>query len=411
MQRLVLIVFAVMWAGGGVVMAQHEKEMKDGYYVVVAAYAQSREDYAARLVAQLGKKGHDASYGYNSSRHFYFVYLKYFEKYDPSIANMLKTREAGLFTDAWVRIVKDAPVTSEEEATSSNTSVATSPAKVEATSTTPSKADTVEESAATETMESSDSLKETTPKPAPKPSDPAPPAALPVVLHLVYATVGKEVDGDVEIIDTDRSRLIEKDKGNAAIQLPDPSSGSGKLTLICDVFGYRKMQHDLDSFKPAMDTSLSFVTKTDSAYVINFDLVRYEKGDIATLYNVYFYNDAAVMRSESKYELNSLLQMMQENPKYRIKLHGHTNGQYRGKIYTVGPEKNYFSLTDARAGSGSAKALSNQRAQVIKDWLISQGIKADRIEVKAWGGKRPLYDKNGPNAEKNVRVEVEVLQD
>jgi outer membrane protein OmpA-like peptidoglycan-associated protein len=55
--------------------------------------------------------------------------------------------------------------------------------------------------------------------------------------------------------------------------------------------------------------------------------------------------------------------------------------------------------------------LSGARAQVIKDWLVSQGVATDRIEVKAWGGSRMLHDKNSQNARRNVRVEVEVNEE
>jgi outer membrane protein OmpA-like peptidoglycan-associated protein len=143
--------------------------------------------------------------------------------------------------------------------------------------------------------------------------------------------------------------------------------------------------------------------------VINFDLVRYHKGDIGTLFNVYFYNDAALMLPESKYELNSLLQLMNENPNYRIRLHGHTNGNYSGKILSIGEDKNFFSLEGASQGIGTARDLSRNRAEVIRDYLISNGVDASRMEVKAWGGRRPLFDKNSTNAKRNVRVEVEIL--
>jgi outer membrane protein OmpA-like peptidoglycan-associated protein len=143
--------------------------------------------------------------------------------------------------------------------------------------------------------------------------------------------------------------------------------------------------------------------------VINFDLVRYHKGDLVTLFNVYFYNDASLMLPESKYELNSLLQMLQENPNYRIKLHGHSNGNYHGKIISVGPGKNLFSLTGSVQRMGSAKDLSFNRAEVVKAYLVSEGIDPERMELKGWGGRRPIYDKNSASARKNVRVAVEIL--
>jgi outer membrane protein OmpA-like peptidoglycan-associated protein len=146
--------------------------------------------------------------------------------------------------------------------------------------------------------------------------------------------------------------------------------------------------------------------------MVKFDMSRMVKGDIAILYNVYFYNDAAVMLPSSKPELNRLLQMLQENPNYKVMLHGHTNGNGRGKIIYVGPSKDFFSITkdDVVNESGSAKELSGARAQVIKEWLVAQKIDVNRIEVKAWGGDKMLHEKDSQHARRNVRVEVEVLQ-
>jgi outer membrane protein OmpA-like peptidoglycan-associated protein len=45
---------------------------------------------------------------------------------------------------------------------------------------------------------------------------------------------------------------------------------------------------------------------------------------------------------------------------------------------------------------------------VIREWLISKGIDQNRIDVKAWGGEKPLYPTKGEIAKKNLRVEVEV---
>jgi outer membrane protein OmpA-like peptidoglycan-associated protein len=183
------------------------------------------------------------------------------------------------------------------------------------------------------------------------------------------------------------------------------------LTLICEAFGYRKTQEEINYPLPLADTVKPHIDLMGTTIVINFDMVRYHKGDIAVLYNVYFYNDAAVMSPQSQFELNSLLQMMQETPGYRIKLHGHTNGNYNGKIIKMGPDKNFFSLDGSVSAVGSAKDLSYNRAEVIKEYLVANGIAADRIEIKAWGGKRPIYDKHSANAKKNVRVEVEILDE
>lgn len=118
------------------------------------------------------------------------------------------------------------------------------------------------------------------------------------------------------------------------------------------------------------------------------------------------------MRPESRYEVNSLMEMLLENPKYKIKIHGHTNGNAAGKIISMSKDsQNFFSLNDTKEGIGSAKELSEDRANVIREYLVSNGIDAKRMEIKAWGGKRPIHDKMSNRAQENVRVEIEILED
>jgi outer membrane protein OmpA-like peptidoglycan-associated protein len=177
--------------------------------------------------------------------------------------------------------------------------------------------------------------------------------------------------------------------------------------MTCNVFGYRRIQHDLNYLDPAGDS----VEMQDSTIVVPFKLVRLQKGDVAVMYDVYFFKDAAIMRPESRFEVGSLLEMMKENVKYKIKIHGHTNGKSHGKIISLTKDsENYFSLTDTKEGFGSAKKLSAERAELLKTYLVNNGIDEKRLVVKAWGGKKPLYDKLSPQAQSNVRVEIEILQ-
>lgn len=95
-----------------------------------------------------------------------------------------------------------------------------------------------------------------------------------------------------------------------------------------------------DTEKDTLQPDISLV---GNYYMVRFEMARLHKGDIAVLYNVYFYNDAAIMLNESKYELNKLLTMLKENQKYKIILHGRTNGNGRGKIIRV--DRATISLT------------------------------------------------------------------
>lgn len=401
--------------------AQQLPELTPGYYVTVAAYAPSKADYARRYVETLQQKGVQATYGYNTSRELYFVYLEYFGDLKSAINRMLAVRQDGSFADAWVRVIPGYITGPPVAATgtqpadpgstqSSGTAVAvtTEPAVVTATT----------------TASQEPAAQETTPAETPADSTPAEEPEEKLIQHnpttlgntevffsLFNATNNRIIEGDVQVVDADNAKPIKKVKGNEYIMLPDTKNQSNNVLLIADVFGYRKIQHQINVKEPMKSEDASAIELMGTSFVVYFDLVRYRQGDIATLYNVYFYNDAAVMLPSSRYELNNLLQMMQENAGYRIRLHGHTNGNYHGKIITMGPEKNFFSMDGSRQSIGSAKDLSFQRASIIKEFLIANGIDANRVDVKAWGGKRPLYDKHGPNAKKNVRVEVEVLSE
>ncbi len=395
-----------------------QSELPSGYYVVVAAYDDKREDFAIRYTNQLKAKGHHAQYGFNTAKNLFFVYVSYFTELRPSLVEMKSVRQKGEFIDAWVRVISGdiaAKVTPAEV----KPEVEAQPAPVVVQPLAPAQPEPVQpvveekkpvveepvvrESILAETVEEQNEkiiqYKQMTL------------GNTEVFLSLFYGTKNRVVDGEIQVIDTERSRFITKVKGNDYLVLPDPKSKSGQLTLTCEVFGYRKVQHELNYPLPLSDTVKENIDLMGTTLVVSFNLVRYQKGDINTLYNVYFYNDAAIMLPESRYELNSLLDMMKDTESTKIVLHGHSNGNYHGKILGLGSEKNFFTMEGAVQGMGTAKDLSQQRAETIRQYLITNGIAENRIEVKPWGGKRPLYDKHSVNAKKNVRVEVEVVQE
>ena len=379
--------------------------LQKGYYIVVAAYRIGQEKYMEAYVSKLNKSGLHTKYGYDLGRKFYYIYLDYYTDFNESIDQMLKTRKEGGFTDAWVRIMKEghnpqpiADLNKNQAEPQPDVSMVTEV-----------KPETKSEELVSERVE----VKVEEPKvEKPVSKDPPPLNEASVLFYTYNPTNSEPIDGEVEIVDGDVARLIQKVKAHEVATLPDPKNKSGKISLIGSSFGFRKVQHD---FVPAEITPgklPEYMEWRDNHYVIKFDLARLHKGDIETLYNVYFFNDAAIMIPESRYELDRLLDFMNSNERYKIMLHGHTNGNARGKLITVGPSKNFFELTsDVVNGSGSAKELSYQRALVIKQWLISQKIREDRIDIKAWGGTRMIHDKHSNNARRNVRVEVEVLED
>lgn len=237
----------------------------------------------------------------------------------------------------------------------------------------------------------------------PEPEDPL---AKSFLFKVSRADNNVTIEGSIDVIDTERARKIGTYDANTKVKVSAPSNPESGVSLTCEVFGYRKVQRDINYGNPE---GVGIVTE-DGAVVIPFQLMRLQKGDIATMFHVYFFKDAAVMRPESRYEVNSLVDMMNENPKYKIKIHGHTNGNASGKITSLNKNAdNYFALNNTRDGFGSAKKLSLERSEVMREYLMSNGIDGKRLLVKAWGGKKPIVDKFHAQAQSNVRVEIEIL--
>lgn len=366
--------------------AQNAKELVPGYYTILGAYAGAREAYAQKYVEELKAKGLKADYGFNSGRDQYLIYTGYFSDLKSCLNDMREKRKAG-FPDAWVRVV---------------------PGVIGSSS--PQLATTANE-------QTEDTANATEKKDGYDPEYWQPPikqykqmmlSNTEVFLSMYDKANNRIVDGKIQVVNAQTKKPIKDVNGNEYLYLPDPK-GTGKLTLVCEVFGYKKIEYELNYQNPLADTVKPYVDLMGTTFVVSFDLERAEKGQLGTLGRVYFYDASAIMTPDSEYDLNSLLLYMQENPTRKVTLHGHTNGDYKGKITTMGPSKNFFALTsDVVSKNGSAKDLSYERGAAIKEWLISKGIDKNRIDVKSWGGEKPLYPTKGEEAKKNLRVEVEV---
>jgi outer membrane protein OmpA-like peptidoglycan-associated protein len=370
-------------------------------YVVIGAF-----EFKKNAVKFSSKASSEfkVTYEINPNRNLYYVYILKTKDRQEAIAEALRLQANSPYNDTWVYsgplgsdrgIVKGSdinPVTEEAIESVKPTDAPAMQANV-----------TEEPVVAVEKVEEMVEEEAETEKPLPANDD----KQKNFLFKIYRADNSSQLEGNVDVIDVERSRKLGTYEGNKAVQISSPGTSSGNISLLCEVFGYRKAQKNVSFNDPQEET----ITFEDDKYVVPFELVRLQKGDIAVMYNVYFFKDAAVMRPESRWEVNSLLDMLKENPNYKIRIHGHTNGNASGKIISKDEKSdNFFSLTDTKDGFGSAKKLSEVRAEIIRDYLVSNGIDASRMQIKAWGGKRPLVDKLHTQAQNNVRVEIEILE-
>ena len=230
----------------------------------------------------------------------------------------------------------------------------------------------------------------------------------------VTSGVNKQpVAGTLQVVDLKKKSLVYNVQANRTQGVPLFNEGGKQKLIICDIFGYKKQDFDLNLDNIINDSTEQQVQIVDDTIVVNFELKRLEKGDVAVAYNIFFYDDASVMLPKSTYELDQLLELMQENNKIKIRIHGHTNTSKLGKIlYLDKGDNTFFRLTNKNKETfGPAKQLSKKRAETIKSYLQYKRISEDRIQTEGHGGSDMLYPNTHPLAFKNKRVEIEILAD
>jgi len=104
---------------------------------------------------------------------------------------------------------------------------------------------------------------------------------------------------------------------------------------------------------------------------------------------IHFDLDKSNIRGDDMGALDKKVAILQANPDLRIRIGGHC---------------------DERGSDEYNLALGNRRAQAAKQYLVSHGIDASRIETQSWGEERPLVDGHDENAwSQNRRDEFEPI--
>ncbi|MET4105799.1 PA14 domain-containing protein [Hymenobacter sp. UYP22] len=116
------------------------------------------------------------------------------------------------------------------------------------------------------------------------------------------------------------------------------------------------------------------------------ELGNLAKGAAVELPNLYFTQSTAELLPSSQPMLNELAQTLRRQPALRLEVAGHTDN--------VGEA--HLNLR-----------LSQQRAQVVRRYLVRQGIDSVRLTAVGYGGTRPVADNRQPEQRpRNRRVEV-----
>lgn len=219
------------------------------------------------------------------------------------------------------------------------------------------------------------------------------------VRYFLAGTVGSN-DNPSNPLDSARVRIIDDATGQPIAEVVTGQPGTfGKYpmqegkdyTILAERRGY--LTHREPFTMQGKSIPQIFLTKpqTDTTFNVALLLDRSELNKTFVLENIYYDLDKYNIRSDAAPELDKIVTILKDNPTLKLELSSHT---------------------DSRAPDAYNMKLSQNRAKSAVDYIVSQGIAADRLVAKGYGETR-LVVKNAKTEEehqRNRRTEIKILE-
>ncbi len=138
--------------------------------------------------------------------------------------------------------------------------------------------------------------------------------------------------------------------------------------------------------------------KAEPSHTNGKDLADLAVGEAAAIKGLKFYGGRHILLPESKAPLLALLKTLKENPTMEVEIQGHvccTNGDDDG----------------LDLGTGQPN-LSENRARVVYNFLVENGIDKSRLRYRGFGHAKPLVwpENTEADMQANRRVEIMVIK-
>ena len=371
------------------------------HYVVIGAF--SSLENAERFGGQVSSEDLEVNYARNEVRGVYYVYVLDTENRKAAYSYGARLRKSAGYKDAWVFSGSLDPLelsAKENIGPPEPAGVTQEEAIIEEETTAEPVEEIVEEEMVTVVEEVAVAEEE-------QPVEEKPtfdPNKKPFYFSLVSSSTGEEVSGQVYLFENKDANQYQTYSGNEVIALGKPANANQTYFLRVNAPGYNPIAKEIN-YKNTVGTD------EKGNALVKVDLKRSRTGQYVEFNSVGFLSNSAIFTPVSKPELDAFVDLLSKNTKYKIKVHGHCNGKYERNA-TVRSDSDHFFIRGegTKEVSVSAKKLTDYRAQLFKDYLVINGIAANRIKTKAEGGSTMLFPQNGPLGGLNDRLEIEITK-
>jgi outer membrane protein OmpA-like peptidoglycan-associated protein len=171
----------------------------------------------------------------------------------------------------------------------------------------------------------------------------------------------------------------------------DARADALRATLDLERSMQEDLRRDLDHLRAEAKTRQDELFNALSQMEGKFASIRRDaRGTIVSLADILFDFNKATLRRDVEFNLVKIATILNQFAEMKVVVEGHTD--------SVGTEEYNLELTQ-------------RRAQVVLEFLVSQDVAADRLTAEGFGESRPVADNDTPEGrQKNRRVDL-VIQD
>lgn len=204
-----------------------------------------------------------------------------------------------------------------------------------------------------------------------------------LVLKTIDQQTQETLEADITLVSAQDSKTVPVKRigsGMYQAEFMNETASDYKITVQKAGYMYKNLSVSIPAISPKENRIARQIT-----------LDKIQTGYSQVIRNIYFDFGTARLKEASNPELDKLLKVLEENPRYIIEISGHT---------------------DNIGGRDFNKWLSERRAQAVVNYMIHKGQTESRFLVEGHGEDQPMAsnDDEEMGRELNRRVEFRVLQ-